>query len=58
MKSFVNNVPKKKFVKRPSRKYHKAKYISISPENGRELDTVNMMERNRERFQYGLELNR
>jgi len=49
----------KEYTKRRTKfnKQHYYKQISVSPENGRELDSVDMMERNRERFQYGLELN-
>jgi hypothetical protein len=42
------------------RKYHRKKgykNISKSPENGLTLDVVDMMERNRERFQFGTDLN-
>ena len=47
-------------VKRAKREHSKkfSKRIAVAPENGRTLDVVDMMERNTERFNYGLELNR
>lgn len=42
---------------RKFRNKRRFKRVAKSPENGRELDVCDMMERNRERFQYGAELN-
>lgn len=34
-----------------------SKIVKKSPENGHTLDVVDMFERNKERFQYGIDLN-
>ena len=45
-----------RYSKKRKKKYFKT--ITKYPENGITLDVVDMMERNTERFNYGLELNR
>ena len=52
---------KKRYNKKEYKRWHnktfRCKKISKSPENGRTVDVVDMIERNEERFNYGLELN-
>ncbi len=57
---FINDFHFKEYRKRYKRDWRKSqtKYIAKSPENGKELDVVDMIERNEERFKYGLGLNR
>ena len=66
-KLFDKNLYQKKYYRKnkesllSSSKIHKKKYfktITKYPENGRTLDVCDMLTRNRERFNYGLELNR
>jgi len=55
-KTYCSNSCYKK-AKRDNKKNF-TKTITKFPENGRTLDVVDMMKRNTERFNYGLELNR
>ncbi len=59
-KKFFNDLTRKEYWKqyRKHWKRSRTKYMTKAPENGKTLDTVDMMERNAERFNYGLELNR
>lgn len=64
MFKFIDKYNNKKAHKKERKKQYKrkylmnnTKYIRFNPSNGQTVDCVDMMFRNKERFNYGLKLN-